>query len=257
MKEFIIRAPRCDWEQGNTMSSKPVVITEHEYEALEWHITPRDQGQIVTYAYAVDGPNIYCLRTDGDKSRSLEIGDITDSEELFEPQNGSIPDVVMEPCLVSPFVIHLHDDGGADHSTEIDDLPDDDDCESEARDWVTRGDWGSDGAVVDVSWSVIDDLGQDADIDGSCRVNVEPDHDDLIRAAGGDTDCEHDWTSDGEGGCTENPGVWSVGGTAMIFKTHCRECGLHRTERHTGPQRNPGEHDTVEYEQPDSWRAEK
>ena len=84
----------------------------------------------------------------------------------------------------------------------------------------------------------------------------EPDHDALIRAAGGDTECDHDWTSEGEGGCTENPGVWSTGGTSMTFGAHCRKCGLHRVESTTGSQYNPGEHDTVEYEQPPTSCAE-
>lgn len=90
----------------------------------------------------------------------------------------------------------------------------------------------------------------------SVSVEIEADHDAMIRAAGGDDDCDHDWTAEGEGGCDENPGVWSVGGTAMTFATHCRKCGLHRTEHSTGSQRNPGEHDTTTYEQPSSWCAD-
>lgn len=87
-------------------------------------------------------------------------------------------------------------------------------------------------------------------------VEIEPDHDALMKAAGADTNCDHEWTSEGEGGCTENPGVWSVGGTAMEFHSHCRVCGLKRVEYNTGAQRNPGEHDTVEYTQPENWCAE-
>jgi hypothetical protein len=64
----------------------------------------------------------------------------------------------------------------------------------------------------------------------------------------GDSPDDHDWTAEGEGGCDENPGVWSTGGTSMMFRTHCRACGLRRTEHTTGYQRNPGDHDTVEYE---------
>jgi hypothetical protein len=74
----------------------------------------------------------------------------------------------------------------------------------------------------------------------------------LIAAAGGDTSCDHDWSAEGEGGCSENPGVWSTGGTSMVFHTHCTHCGLIRIERSTGSQRNPGEHDTVEYQMPDA-----
>lgn len=88
------------------------------------------------------------------------------------------------------------------------------------------------------------------------EVEIEPDHASKIKDEVGrynlDSICgtdpdDHDWTSDGEGGCKENPGVWSAGGTAMTFDSHCRRCGLHRHEHSTGLQRNPGQHDTVEY----------
>lgn len=67
---------------------------------------------------------------------------------------------------------------------------------------------------------------------------------------------DHDWTAEGEGGCDQNPGVWSTGGTSFVSFTHCRKCGLRRIERTTGCQKNPGEHDTVEYFMPDSWCVE-
>lgn len=110
-------------------------------------------------------------------------------------------------------------------------------------------------------WHVLEDTQEDTEeeveIDSDyCAVEVEPDHEGLIRAAGGDPDCDHDWTAEGEGGCLENPGVWSHGGTAMSFTTHCRRCGLQRYEYHTGSQCNPGEHDTVTYTQPEQWCAD-
>lgn len=127
-------------------------------------------------------------------------------------------------------------------------------AEERVTDWVNGGDWGDNGAVVDVRWTLSVD-GEEVWSD-STAVGVEPDHDALVEAAGGDTSCQHDWTSEGEGGLDENPGVWSTGGTSMSFASHCRKCGLHRNEHHTGSQRNPGEHDTVHYEQPETWCAE-
>lgn len=126
-------------------------------------------------------------------------------------------------------------------------------CEAkEAWDeWTRGGEWGQDGAVVS-GW-IIPAGWRGHDTHVSCE--IEPDHEALINAAGGDTDCDHDWTAEGEGGLDENPGVWSTGGTSMTFATHCRVCGLHRVEHSTGSQRNPGEHDTVEYEQPATWCA--
>ena len=58
----------------------------------------------------------------------------------------------------------------------------------------------------------------------------------------------HAWTRVGEGGCKENPGVWSHGGTTLVFSEHCTHCGLRRIEVRYGNQRNPGQRDTVQYE---------
>jgi hypothetical protein len=116
--------------------------------------------------------------------------------------------------------------------------------------WGYRGDYGDDGANVVMRWTLTDDEGIQLD-DGEENVYIKPNHAALIVAAGGDFACNHDWSSEGEGGCSENPGVWSTGGTSMVFKSHCTHCGLRRTERTTGSQRNPGECDTVSYEMPD------
>ncbi len=79
------------------------------------------------------------------------------------------------------------------------------------------------------------------------EIEIDPHHEVLMERAGGDPDCDHDWTSEGEGGCGENPGVWSVGGTTLVIRAHCRRCGLRRVETLIGAQRNPGEHNTVQY----------
>ena len=121
--------------------------------------------------------------------------------------------------------------------------------------WLQDGDWGDEGAAVTCWWTLTDDAGDELD-EGSVLVEIEPQHSRLIAAAGGDPNCDHEWTSEGEGGCSENPGVWSTGGTSMSFSTHCKKCGLHRLERTTGSQRNPGDHDTVEYRQPATWCPE-
>ncbi len=114
--------------------------------------------------------------------------------------------------------------------------------------WIREGEWSEEGAIV---WARY--WWEDADYDTrdyARTVEIEPDHGRLI-AAGGDTDCEHDWTSDGEGGLAENPGVWSCGGTTMTFAAHCRRCGLHRVKTCYGAQRNPGQPDKREYRQMD------
>ena len=125
----------------------------------------------------------------------------------------------------------------------------------EAEYEIREGTWDDNGTRVSARVEEVDADGNVVDHD-YIDVEVPPNHAALIRRAThgvgcGDSPDDHDWTGEGEGGCTENPGVWSVGGTAMVFKAHCTRCGLHRTERTTGAQRNPGEHDTVEYEMPD------
>jgi hypothetical protein len=174
---------------------------------------------------------------------------------IAEPDSDPSMIVVSRPA--PSYTLEMREDGGGDETVDLD-ATDVDDARSEISDaceeWIKGGEYGDDGAAISVYWTLYED-GDEID-SGYETVEIEPNHDALIKAAGGDTDCDHDWTSEGEGGLSENPGVWSVGGTSMVFHTHCTKCGLKRIEHHTGSQRNPGEHDTVEYAQPDSWCAE-
>ena len=168
-------------------------------------------------------------------------------------------DVIRAPRT---YTVQMRDDGGATHSATVEvtagteaaqDAEAQRLAEQAARDWARDGDWGNDGAVVTVWYTLEDDDSEWAE--EYVEVEIEPDHSALIRAADGrpqrescgDDPDDHAWTGDGEGGVSENPGVWSTGGTSMVIHTHCRRCGLHRTERTTGAQRNPDEHDTVSY----------
>lgn len=133
--------------------------------------------------------------------------------------------------------------------------------EGECELWVEEGDWGPTGGSVRVKWTLWD---QDDEVDsGWCCVEIEPLHDVLIRRACyghdycGDDPDDHDWTSQGEGGCDQNPGVWSRGGTTIAIHTHCRRCGLMRREVRYGSQRNPGQADTVSYEMADEEQIAK
>ncbi len=114
--------------------------------------------------------------------------------------------------------------------------------EKEVENWVDAGEWGNQGAVVEVNWTLTDEDGEENR--GFTRVVVPPDIDALIEEAGGDTQCDHDWSNEGEGGCTENPGVWSVG-TGLVFKSHCTKCGLLRREYHAQEKQ-----DTIEFHLP-------
>lgn len=128
-------------------------------------------------------------------------------------------------------------------------------ADEDTTEWVEGGDWGPHGASVNAWWTLSDADGDEVET-GSITVEIEPDHDALIHAAGGDVACEHDWTQEGEGGDDHNPGVFSVGPTRILTVSHCRHCGLRRRYLDLGAQRDHGEHDTVSYEQSESWCVE-
>jgi len=135
--------------------------------------------------------------------------------------------------------------GGEDEITiEVHDGKDVTQAAEEAlTDWVRNGDYGPEGGDITAWWA-------DAaapDEEHRVTVTVPPRVADLIREAAGHSpvcgqdDEDHDWTSQGEGGCDENPGVMAHGGTTISISAHCRRCGLHRTLVDRGSQRNAGE----------------
>lgn len=58
---------------------------------------------------------------------------------------------------------------------------------------------------------------------------------------------EHDWTREGTGGCRQNPGVYSRGGTTYSHAERCRHCGCERVVVSHGSQRNPYQCDSIVY----------
>lgn len=124
-------------------------------------------------------------------------------------------------------------------------------AEEYAREWMADGEWGESGAAPECTISIKEEDGTEWH-DWTIRVEIEPDHDSLIRAAGGDPDCDHDWTASVDvcGGLDCNPGVFTGDRRDMHYVTYCRCCGLIRTETQVGPNRDPGAHDTVEYRLP-------
>ena len=122
------------------------------------------------------------------------------------------------------------------------------------EEWIRGGDWGNQGASIDAWWRV---YSADADLDdddpvaeGGLTVEIPANRDALIpETECGEHDDDHDWTGEGMGGCDENPGVFSAGGTGISICRRCTRCGLERVEHFTGVQRNPGECDTVEYKE--------
>lgn len=131
-----------------------------------------------------------------------------------------------------------------DGYSETFDVEEDDDFSEIAKNWMEEGDWGNDNYRISYSWEVKDE------------------EDDIIEEGSGEIEgsieeppcnekSEHEWTSEFEGGCSENSGCWSLGGTTMLFVSHCKNCGMEKKETTLGLQYNPGECDTVEYSDPD------
>lgn len=58
-------------------------------------------------------------------------------------------------------------------------------------------------------------------------------------------DGDHVLKANPNDGCRENPGVWSLGGTAHSSLEYCLRCGRSRCETTLGSQRNEGEGDYV------------
>ena len=118
--------------------------------------------------------------------------------------------------------------------------------ERAAASW-RAGSW-DDKCLVAVCICELDDDGDVVDSDSievECGDDPEPP----------ECTCEdgHDWVRPVEvvGGCTENPGVWSTGGTSMVFLSVCTHCGCYKRETSYGTQRNPGQCDSIEYLDPD------
>ena len=153
-------------------------------------------------------------------------------------------------------VFYCYDDGVSEEIDleEIDLETAKETAEEETEDWLRKGDWGKDGACVRGVWTLYDADSDEELAEEAITVDIEPNHEAKIRRAtrGYESVCglepdDHLWTSDGEGGCDSNPGVFGHGGTAMSFEDHCRLCGLHRVIHDPGSQRNPDDHKTVEY----------
>lgn len=77
------------------MSKTKISETILDVADLDYHAMPQDQGQIVTYSYAVH-PNglLVCRRHDSsDQTTTYQAAEIDeDGETPFEPWNGTLPD---------------------------------------------------------------------------------------------------------------------------------------------------------------------
>jgi len=214
-----------------------------DFKSLNYLTMPVDAGQIVVVAYAIDATYLYrrsCDQSDNTASYSRATLDL-ESNGNFEPQNNSLPIIGDWEEYVTRF--HLSDDGSSEE-IESDDM---DSAKEEAEELWKGGDWDEkcriSVRIQEIDWDD-NDVGDPEWIAVECGEDpASPDCD----------EDDHEWETPHAvvGGLDSNPGCWSTGGTSMKFKSVCKHCGIYRIEHHTGAQYNPGEVDTVEYEDAD------
>jgi hypothetical protein len=113
-------------------------------------------------------------------------------------------------------------------------------AKEKAIEWIKGGEWPKNGCSVSVYYQIeTDDFIWDEEEE---IVDIDPDEESLMHDAGLDPDCDHEWspTHEIDGGLDSNPGVYGLGGTAIVEYTHCASCGAHRKIVWHGSQRNPG-----------------
>lgn len=138
----------------------------------------------------------------------------------------------------------IRDDAGVSITVDAEDMSG---ARRQAEEWARGGEY--DRKVL-VSFCVIelDDDGDETNtlVFGAVEGGPDPEEPECFDGGG------HEWDSSWArvGGCRENPGVFSRGGTTMEYHSVCRRCGTRKQETTYGCQRNPGQCDTVVYTTP-------
>lgn len=125
-----------------------------------------------------------------------------------------------------------------------------DTAQEAAQEYVDGGDWGDGTSTIwiDVSCTPLDENGEKVTDEAKwVTITLEPDEPKCSDGKG------HDWTSEGEGGLEENPGVFGNGGGVLIYQ-HCRNCGLRKIIDTWAQRTDTGEQGlrSVEYESEDN-----
>ena len=84
------------------------------------------------------------------------------------------------------------------------------------------------GCTLIVYLQEVDDCGSPIGAKQSVRVEVPPNERYLVEQVGGDPSCNHEWSHEGEGGCAEMPGLYAIGGSAILSMSHCVRCGVRK-----------------------------
>lgn len=214
-----------------------------EFKNLQYHVMPQDQGQIVLRSYAVDSEYLYRHTIDqSDKTESWERALLdADDETEFQPQNNQLPEHEEWESFGGRYFIT---DGHASENIEATSM-------DEAEEWAIEkwqdGSWDS-KILIQLD---IEEFGFGEEVIDHRTIEIECGED--PEAPDCEDGHEHDWCSPYEvvGGMSENPGVFSKGGTTMVFVEVCSHCGCKKIETHYGAQRNPHQCDQIEYDTED------
>jgi hypothetical protein len=125
--------------------------------------------------------------------------------------------------------IQVVDDGGIttyDFDSSVDGYPAD-----FAYEMISNGNWGDGDCSIPYKWRLYNEDDEEVDFGTGVYYQESPEPP--------CTEDEHDWQ--GIGGCDRNPGVWSLGGTKMFFRSCCSYCGMIKETTDPGRQNNSGE----------------
>jgi hypothetical protein len=146
-------------------------------------------------------------------------------------------------------IYEIRDDGGARETIQADSI---EEALELAREWAAEGSY--DQRVMVTVWVTEFDeneepTGRTETIEVEAGPEPRP-----PRTACGEEDEDHQWAAPQKvvGGLDSNPGVFGLGGTALLIRRVCGRCGIYRIERRPGSQRRPGELDVeISYEPAD------
>lgn len=219
----------------------------NDFRKLDYKVQQCDMGQIVVVSYAMDADYLYRKHYDlSDRSSSYSRAPLDmdeDTESVFEPQNNTLPTVGEWEDYIQRFMIW---DDIVRYIIEGDDL----ECALDyAEEKWQDGSWDEKQTIriyaQEIDWdgkTIGDSITRDIEVgeDSPWAECFEAD--------------AHEWCApfDLVGGLKENPGVFSLGGTTMVFKKVCLHCGCYKTETKYGVQRNPGQSDKIEYTRSDA-----
>ena len=138
-----------------------------------------------------------------------------------------------------------------DGTTETLDINSWDEAQDAAEEWAQQGSW-DEPCYVSPRVTEYDDEGNEVTTETfEVLVGDEPEEPSC-------TEDEHDWCSpEWLGGCRENPGVWSLGGTQINRVTVCSNCGVYRKYvSESTPGQYPKEPPKTTYEDADEQSIE-